>query len=160
MFLTNLPCKLIILIGDFLKPKDLNALVKTASSFANLLGLHLLDCGLTDPKLEILLWAAAKGDEEIISKIPRWDNVHRSGRRAFESCEGTGRPHTRTAQTHQYPSQIKDSMLMTADLHNWIDLLDYLVWRVGANYFEYVDVLIGVPGKEYVLSSYSSGITL
>jgi hypothetical protein len=45
-------------------------------------------------------------------------------------------------------------------LHNRIDLLDYLVRRVGANYFEYVDVLIGVPGKEYVLSSYSSGNTL
>jgi hypothetical protein len=98
---------LIILIGDFLKSKYLNALVKTASSFANLLGLRLLDRGLSDTKLEILQWAAAKGGEEIISKIPRWDNVHRIGRRAFESCEGTGRPHTRTAQTHQYPSPNK-----------------------------------------------------
>ena len=51
-------------------------------------------------------------------------------------------------------------MLKTAVLHNRIDLLDYLIRRVGANHFEYVDVLIGVPGKEYALTSYSSGITL
>lgn len=29
----------------------------------------------------------------------------------------------------------------------------------GKCYFEYVDILIGVPGKEYVLASYSSDIT-
>ncbi|GIJ81947.1 hypothetical protein Asppvi_000450 [Aspergillus pseudoviridinutans] len=111
MFLTNLPSELIIVIADFLRPKDLNALVKTASSFANLLGLRLLDRGLADPKLEILLWAAAKGDEKIISKIL------------------TRAQHKRV----NIPPQVKDSMLMTAVLHNRVGHLEYLIRTVGAN---------------------------
>ncbi|KAF7164220.1 hypothetical protein CNMCM5623_008885 [Aspergillus felis] len=112
MFLTNLPPELIIVIADFLRPKDLNALVQTASSFANLLGLRLLDRGLADPKLEILLWAAAKGDKEIISKIL------------------TRAQHKRI----NIPPQVKDSMLMTAVLHNRVDVLEYLVRTVGASH--------------------------
>jgi ankyrin repeat protein len=111
MFLINLPPELIILSSDFLEPRDLYALVQTASSFANLLGLHLLDRGLTDPKLEILLWAAARGDEAIISKV-----LERAGRKRIN-----------------IPPHIKDSMLMTAVLHNRVDLLEYLVRTVGAN---------------------------
>ncbi|GFG23073.1 ankyrin repeat, PH and SEC7 domain containing protein secG [Aspergillus udagawae] len=110
MVLTGLPSELIIVIADFLEP-NLNALVQTASSFANLLGLRLLDRGLADPKLEILLWAAAKGDEAIISKIL------------------TRAQHKRI----NIPPQAKDSMLMTAVSHNRVDLLEYLVRTVGAN---------------------------
>jgi ankyrin repeat protein len=111
MFLINLPPELIILSSDFLEPRDFYALGQTASSFANLLGLHLLDRGLTDPKLEILLWAAARGDEAIISKV-----LERAGRKRIN-----------------IPPHIKDSMLMTAVLHNRVDLLEYLVRTVGAN---------------------------
>ncbi|KAF4180179.1 hypothetical protein CNMCM8927_005286 [Aspergillus lentulus] len=111
MFLTDLPSELIIVIADFLEPKHLNALVQTASSFANLLGLHLLDRGLINPKLEILLWAAARGDEAIISKV-------------LERAE-----HKRI----NVPPHIKESMLMIAVLHNRVDLLEYLVRTVGAN---------------------------
>ncbi|GIK03248.1 ankyrin-2 [Aspergillus viridinutans] len=123
MFLTTLPSELIIVIADFLGPKDLNALVQTASSFANLLDLRLLDRGLAEPKLEILLWAAAKGDEDIISKIL------------------TRAQHKRI----KIPPQVKDSMLMTAVLHNRVDLLEYLVRTVGAN-------LSAMVSHEYTLS--------
>lgn len=111
MLLINLPSELIILISEFLEKKELNALVQTASRFANLLGLHLLDRGLFDPKLEILLWAAAKGDEEIIREI------------------------LLRAQHKQIniPPQVKDSMLMTAVRYQRVDLLEYLVRTVGAN---------------------------
>ncbi|KAF7117758.1 hypothetical protein CNMCM5793_006938 [Aspergillus hiratsukae] len=95
MLLINLPSELIIVISEFLGPKDLNALVQTASHFANLLGLLLQDRGLADPELEILLWAAAKGNEEGIQKI------------------------LARAQHKQIniPPQIKDTMLMTAVWH-------------------------------------------
>jgi hypothetical protein len=111
MLLINLPSELIILISEFLKTKELNALVQTSSRFANLLCLHLLDRGLADPKLEILLWAAAEGNEEGIQKI-------------------LGR-----AQDKQIniPPQIKDTMLMAAVWHKRVDLLEYVVRTVGAN---------------------------
>ncbi|RHZ60005.1 ankyrin repeat domain-containing protein [Aspergillus thermomutatus] len=111
MLLSNLPSELIIVISDFLKPRDLNALIQTARRFANLLSLLLQDRGLTDPKLEILLWAAATGNEERIRKL-----LARAQHKRIK-----------------IPPKIKDSMLMTAVRHKRVDLLEYLVRTVGAN---------------------------
>lgn len=70
--LADLPNDVILIIGKYLEPKDLNSFIQTARRFARLLDSQLYDHALTfkfETGTTVLGWAAENGLSSVVKKL-------------------------------------------------------------------------------------------